>query len=150
MNMNQEEMPQDEMSQDEMPQDEMPQDEMSQDEMPQDEMPQDKMPQDEMSNKADTVETAPSQQPPPLQISFEEALQRLEQIVGSLNNGRAPLAEALSLFEEGAKLLQYCTTALEEAELKVNLLTDTGEQGTPALSPMPPQNQEVCSNSKNR
>ncbi len=63
--------------------------------------------------------------------TFESALGRLEQIVSSLNNGRAPLAEALELFEEGAGLLAYCSKSLDEAEAKVNLLTNTGENGSP-------------------
>ncbi|MFI3253877.1 MAG: exodeoxyribonuclease VII small subunit [Eubacteriales bacterium] len=65
--------------------------------------------------------------------TFESALGRLEQIVGSLNNGRAPLAEALELFEEGAGLLAYCSKSLDDAEAKVNLLSNTGENGSPEV-----------------
>lgn len=68
--------------------------------------------------------------------SFEESLARLEEIVSLLNNGRAPLAEALSLFEEGAGLLRTCTTQLDEAEAKVNLVTPTGENAQPETQPM--------------
>lgn len=69
--------------------------------------------------------------------SFEEALARLEQIAGSLNNGRAPLAEALTLFEEGASLLRFCNQALDNAEQTVNLVLNNGENGSPNLQEMP-------------
>ncbi len=74
--------------------------------------------------------------------SFESALYRLEQIVGSLNNGRAPLAEALTLFEEGAGLLKYCTLELDKAEETVKLLTDTGANNSPQEQAMPPSPEE--------
>lgn len=74
--------------------------------------------------------------------SFETALYRLEQIVGSLNNGRAPLAEALTLFEEGAGLLKYCTMELDKAEETVKLLTDTGANNSPQEQAMPPSPEE--------
>jgi exodeoxyribonuclease VII small subunit len=53
---------------------------------------------------------------------FEEALQRLEQIVEDLEGGELPLEEALQVFEEGMKLIQFCSKKLEEAEKKVTLL----------------------------
>lgn len=70
------------------------------------------------------------------QVSFEESLGRLEEIVTLLNNGRAPLAEALSLFEEGAGILRVCTEQLDEAEAKVNLIMPTGEDNHPVANPM--------------
>ena len=53
---------------------------------------------------------------------------RLEEIVTLLERGDAPLDQAMSLFEEGAKLLRECTAQLDQAEQKVSLLTagDTG------------------------
>ena len=53
---------------------------------------------------------------------------RLEEIVTLLERGDAPLQQAMSLFEEGAKLLRECTAQLDEAEQKVTLLT-AGENG---------------------
>jgi len=54
--------------------------------------------------------------------SFEAAMQRLEQIVQMLENGNLPLEESLKIFEEGMKLIKYCTAKLEEAERKVSIL----------------------------
>ena len=56
-------------------------------------------------------------------ISFEEAITRLEEIVALLERGEAPLEQSLLLFEEGSKLLRYCTGLLDEAEQKVTVLT---------------------------
>ena len=53
---------------------------------------------------------------------FENALARLEDIVGELEKGELALEEALKLFEEGVKISQFCTTKLDEAERKVEFL----------------------------
>ena len=53
---------------------------------------------------------------------FEEAMKRLEEIVRSLEEGQLPLEDALAVFEEGMKLVNFCSTKLEEAEKKVTLL----------------------------
>ena len=56
-------------------------------------------------------------------LDFEKSMARLEEIVSLLEKGDAPLAQAMSLFEGGAKLLRECTRQLDEAEQKVSLLT---------------------------
>ena len=61
-------------------------------------------------------------------LTCEGALARLEEIVGLLERGDAPLEQAMSLFEEGAGLLRECTAQLDQAEQKVTLLT-AGEDG---------------------
>ena len=53
------------------------------------------------------------------EMSFEQRLQRLEEIVKALEKGDAPLAESLGLFEEGAGLIKSCGQLLDEAEQKV-------------------------------
>lgn len=55
-------------------------------------------------------------------ISFEEALERLEQIVRKLDSGNAKLEETLSLYEESNNLVKYCSKLLDEAEQKVTFL----------------------------
>lgn len=44
-------------------------------------------------------------------LDFEQSMARLEEIVGLLERGDAPLDEAMALFEEGAKLMRECTKA---------------------------------------
>lgn len=67
-------------------------------------------------------------------LDFEGSMSRLEEIVSLLEKGDAPLNQAMSLFEEGAKLLRECTKQLDEAEQKVLLLT-AGKDGEPMEEP---------------
>lgn len=62
--------------------------------------------------------------------TFEQSLERLEEIVRLLERGEAPLAESLGLFEEGAGLIRACETYLSEAEQKVVKLR-AGADGSP-------------------
>jgi exodeoxyribonuclease VII small subunit len=56
-------------------------------------------------------------------MKFEEALQRLEQIVDQLEAGTLPLEESLKVFEEGVGLARRCARYLDEAEKRIELLT---------------------------
>ena len=53
---------------------------------------------------------------------FEDAMNRLEEIVQNLESGDLPLEDALNVFEEGTKLSKFCSSKLEEAEKRVNVL----------------------------
>ena len=53
------------------------------------------------------------------EMSFEQALSRLDEIVRHMEKGDLPLSEYLGLFEEGTGLLAKCTKMLDEAEQKV-------------------------------
>lgn len=66
-------------------------------------------------------------------ITFEEAVKRLEEIVRMLEGGTAPLDESLTLFEEGVSLVKFCNEKLDGAEQKVKMLTFTpdGEAEVP-------------------
>jgi len=55
---------------------------------------------------------------------FEDAMQRLEEIVKSLESGELPLEESLKVFAEGMDLAKYCSKKLEEAEKKVTMLIE--------------------------
>lgn len=63
-------------------------------------------------------------------LTFEESLARLDEIVKALERGDRPLEEALSLFEEGTKLIRSCGKVLDEAEQKVVKLR-RGPEGEP-------------------
>lgn len=61
-------------------------------------------------------------------LSFEDALERLEAILESMENGDTPLAELVAKFEEGSMLLKNCQKKLQDAELKIEVLNlKTGE-----------------------
>ena len=72
-------------------------------------------------------------------LDFEGSMARLVEIVGLLERGDAPLEQAMTLFEEGAKLLRECTKQLDDAEQKVTLLT-AGEDGQPIEQPFQGEN----------
>lgn len=65
--------------------------------------------------------------------SFEQSMQRLEQIVRLLEKGDAPLEDAMRLFEEGTSLAARCQELLEQAEKQVVQLTK-GPDGNPVES----------------
>ena len=62
--------------------------------------------------------------------SFEENMQRLEQIVRAMERGDVPLEESLKLFREGTELIESCGKLLDEAELQVKKIA-TDAQGQP-------------------
>lgn len=55
-------------------------------------------------------------------LSYEDALTQLEEIVESMESGNIPLAELLSKFEDGNKLLKICEARLKDAQMKIELL----------------------------
>lgn len=59
--------------------------------------------------------------------SFEEALNRLEEIVLELEEGELSLEEALKKFEEGVELSRFCTQKLTQSEEKIKQLIKTTE-----------------------
>ena len=67
-------------------------------------------------------------------LNYEEAAARLQEIVGSLEKGKLPLADSLTLFEEGTALIKRCTELLDEAEQKVVKLRK-GADGEPEELP---------------
>ena len=52
-------------------------------------------------------------------LSYEEALQELEELVQTLESGENDLKKTLLYFERGQDLASYCISLLDEAELKV-------------------------------
>lgn len=62
--------------------------------------------------------------------TFEQSMQRLEQIVRIMERGEAPLEESLKLFQEGTELVRSCGKLLEEAQLQVKMIM-TSPDGSP-------------------
>jgi exodeoxyribonuclease VII small subunit len=58
---------------------------------------------------------------------FEEALSRLEGIVGRLESGELALEEAVRLFEEGMTLSRFCGKKLDDAQRRVEMLVKNEE-----------------------
>lgn len=63
-------------------------------------------------------------------LKFEEALKRLEQIVGNMEQD-VDLEKSLVYFEEGIQLVRFCQGKLEEAKKKVEILIKKGDKMVP-------------------
>jgi exodeoxyribonuclease VII small subunit len=58
---------------------------------------------------------------------FEAALAELDGIVRKLEEGDLPLEQSLTLYERGVQLSRFCHARLEDAERRIEILTDRGE-----------------------
>ena len=67
-------------------------------------------------------------------MTYEQAIERLNGIVNNLEKGNLPLADSLTLFEEGTALMKRCTELLDQAEQKVVRLKK-GSDGAPVELP---------------
>lgn len=66
--------------------------------------------------------------------TFEENMQRLEQIVRAMERGEVALEESLKLFQEGTELVRSCGKLLDDAQLQVSKIT-AGVDGAPVEEP---------------
>jgi len=66
------------------------------------------------------------------EMSFEDALNELEGIVGRLERGDAPLEESITIYQRGAALKAHCEGKLKSAQMKVEkiVLKGQGEAST--------------------
>ncbi|EPX85822.1 exodeoxyribonuclease VII small subunit [Salipiger mucosus] len=79
---------------------------------------------------SDTPET------PVEEMSFEQAMGELEQVVNQLERGEVPLEQSIALYERGAKLRAHCETKLKEAEEKVAAITLDAEGNPTGTKPV--------------
>ena len=70
------------------------------------------------------------------EMSFEEAMRELEQVVGQLERGDVALEQSITLYERGAELKKRCETKLSEAEEKVAALTLDGDGNPTGTTPV--------------
>ena len=69
---------------------------------------------------------------------FEQSLEELEQLVEKMEHGQMSLEESLSAYERGVGLYRQCQSALEQAELRVRLLSDPDRpESAEAFAPLP-------------
>jgi exodeoxyribonuclease VII small subunit len=64
-----------------------------------------------------------TEQPAVDELSYEQALAELEEIVASLEANKLPLEESMKLFERGQALTKRCLELLDKAELRVKQLS---------------------------
>jgi exodeoxyribonuclease VII small subunit len=68
-------------------------------------------------------------------LTFEQALLKLEEIVRDLEDGQTGLEESLQRYEQGVVLLRRCHTQLRAAEQRIRLLTGEDGDGRPTTKP---------------
>ncbi len=61
-------------------------------------------------------------------MTYEDAIQRLEDVVKQLESGEIPLQKSMELFEEGVALAKFCSQQLDDAEAKVQVLLEKDGQ----------------------
>ncbi|TMW73743.1 exodeoxyribonuclease VII small subunit [Alteribacter natronophilus] len=62
------------------------------------------------------------------QVTFEEAMERLEEVVEKLEEGDVPLEEAIQMFQRGMDLSKYCHERLKKVEAQMDqILNEDGE-----------------------
>jgi len=74
-------------------------------------------------------------------ISFEEAIKKLEKIVMGLETGEVNLESSLAKYEEGIALARICQKKLETAKKKVEILIKS-KDGTISMEPFEPEEYE--------
>jgi exodeoxyribonuclease VII small subunit len=75
--------------------------------------------------------------------TFEGSLKRLEEIVTQLEGNALALEQSLLIFEEGVKLVRFCTGRLDEAERRIEILL-TDKDGRLHAEPFPDGPEEVA------
>ncbi len=55
--------------------------------------------------------------------TFESALERIEQIAAQMETGELPLEQLMDHYEEGLRLVRFCSERLEEAEKRLEAIT---------------------------
>ena len=83
-----------------------------------------------MAEKKDDIDVS--------KLTFEQALERLEKIVGDLERGDVALEESIKIYEQGEALKKHCAKLLQAAEDKVEKIrigADGTAKGTEPLDP---------------
>jgi len=75
----------------------------------------------------------------PKSTKFEDALGELEELVRELESGEQSLEESLARFERGVALSRYCQQSLAEAEQKVRVLINAGDESDEELANFEPE-----------
>lgn len=60
-------------------------------------------------------------------MNFEEAYSRLSEISAEIEKAEIPLEEAVNLYSEAAKLVEFCKKDIENAKLKIEKIENTGK-----------------------
>lgn len=67
--------------------------------------------------------------------TFEQALQELEEIVTQVEEGQIGLEDSIKKYEAGMKLIKYCRGVLDQAEKRVETISQEMQADSPAEPP---------------
>lgn len=70
------------------------------------------------------------------QMSFEQALEALEEIVDSLESGNVALEESIKIYQRGNLLRLHCEAKLKDAQSQIEKITNAGEDEDLATEPL--------------
>lgn len=70
------------------------------------------------------------------EMSFEQALDELEKIVGKLESGQAPLQESIAIYERGEALKTHCEAQLKTAEARIEKITLSKDGAPTGTTPL--------------
>lgn len=59
------------------------------------------------------------------ELSFEQALSSLEQIIREMESGEAPLESLVTHYQEGVKMLKLCRERIDSAEMKIKEVNES-------------------------
>ena len=76
-----------------------------------------------------------AQQQDTAELSFEAALQRLEEIVRTLERGEAPLDQSIELYQEGDRLKRHCEARLKAAQARIEQIAFGGDGKPSGVTP---------------
>ncbi len=78
------------------------------------------------------------------QPTFEQALEKIEEIVAGIESGQIGLEESVARYGEGRELIEYCRKVLDEAEKKIQVLTNPdGDRLEPAGELEEPEDEQA-------
>ena len=63
-------------------------------------------------------------------LTFEQAIDQLNQIVSRIEQGQVPLQESLEQYEKGMKLIQHCRGILQDAEKRIEQISAQNESAS--------------------
>lgn len=65
-----------------------------------------------------------------IELTYEQAVAELEEIIGKLESGEASLDDSISLYSRGMELSKFCKDKLDAIEKKISLLAEDGKNET--------------------
>jgi exodeoxyribonuclease VII small subunit len=65
------------------------------------------------------------------ELSFEQGLKNLEQIISQVEQGQIGLEDSIEKYEQGMKLIKHCRTILEQCEKRIETINDTPNEPRP-------------------